>query len=261
MAELFIPTDGPCAGHPCDNCGTCKRGHCCRRDNPDYKLPSLGEWDEPIHGELGVLTVEDDLLQCHCCGEFYSALQTHVFWKHDLTADEYRSIFGLNRNTGLWSQSLKDKIGKANQKRIDQIKRVLEQGRKIRDDASDEQKFAWRTRNHDRMQAKNSHRVAHVGSFRQESLAIQIKRLFADGVSKQDIAKELGVRPKYIRDVLAGVVGEVGGVIVTLQLANEIKVRHLSGESQRSLAIAYGIGMSSINKIVRDMHPVQRAAA
>ena len=34
------------------------------------QLPALGEWDGPVHGELGVLAVdENDQAQCHVCGQ------------------------------------------------------------------------------------------------------------------------------------------------------------------------------------------------
>ena len=46
----------PCNGHLCDGCWTCRNGHCCRRGNANYQLPGLGEWDGPIHSELGVPT-------------------------------------------------------------------------------------------------------------------------------------------------------------------------------------------------------------
>jgi hypothetical protein len=37
---------------------------------PPERLPALGEWDGPVHGELGVLAVDEleDRVQCHVCG-------------------------------------------------------------------------------------------------------------------------------------------------------------------------------------------------
>lgn len=98
--KLIIPTEGPCAGHPCDNCRICRSGRCCRRDNPDYKLPGLGEWDGPIYGELGVLADDGQKVECHCCGEWFVGLGHHIV-QHDLTKEEYKAIFGLSRNRGL----------------------------------------------------------------------------------------------------------------------------------------------------------------
>lgn len=98
--KLTIPTEGPCAGHKCDNCKICRSGRCCRRDNPDYKLPELGEWNGPIYGELGVLVDDGQKVECHCCGEWFTKLGHHIII-HDLTAEEYKSVFGLNKHRGL----------------------------------------------------------------------------------------------------------------------------------------------------------------
>lgn len=106
MSALTIATDGPCAGHLCDHCHICQRGRCCRHDNPDYQLPQLGEWDGPIYGELGVLADDGDKAECHCCGNFYGHLGNHVWRAHNLTADEYRAIFGLRASTGLIGPTL-----------------------------------------------------------------------------------------------------------------------------------------------------------
>ncbi len=95
MSKLPVATEGPCKGHPCDNCWQCKRGQCCRRDHPDYQMPKLGEWDGPVYGELGVLNDDGEKLECHCCGEWFVGLNTHIRLNHNLTAREYRSIFGL----------------------------------------------------------------------------------------------------------------------------------------------------------------------
>lgn len=91
-----IPDAGPCARHPCDDCRACRSGRCCRRDNPDYRLPKLGEWEGPIHGALGVLDRPDgERVRCHACGESYAKLTIHALRSHDLTPEEYRSIFGF----------------------------------------------------------------------------------------------------------------------------------------------------------------------
>jgi hypothetical protein len=91
----------PCAGHPCDNCYTCRQGKCCKRDRPGYHLPPLGDWDGPIYGRLGVLHSDGDRVECHCCGAWYGNLGSHVAARHGMSADEYRSIFGLRQGTAL----------------------------------------------------------------------------------------------------------------------------------------------------------------
>jgi hypothetical protein len=98
---LEIKRVGPCAGHPCDNCKICQKGRCCRTDNPNYRLPELGEWDRPIYGELGVLHDDGEQVECHCCGAWFDALGMHVWKAHNLRPAEYRAIFGLGRTTGL----------------------------------------------------------------------------------------------------------------------------------------------------------------
>lgn len=94
-------TAGPCAGHACDHCSVCRRGRCCRRDRPDYHLPALGDWQEPITGQLGVLASDGEKVQCHICGRWYRYLANHARLAHDLYADEYKALFGLNVTTGL----------------------------------------------------------------------------------------------------------------------------------------------------------------
>lgn len=106
MSTLVIATEGCCKGHLCDNCKTCQSGRCCRKDNPDYKLPELGEWDGPIYGELGVLNDDGEKVECHCCGVYVSNLGNHIR-VHDLTPDEYRSVFGLNYGQGLLGPALR----------------------------------------------------------------------------------------------------------------------------------------------------------
>jgi hypothetical protein len=98
---LEVVRDDPCKDHPCDSCATCRRGRCCRNDNPNYKLPELGDWDELIYGELGALNTDGKRLECHACGEWYVGLGTHAWRAHGITADEYRAYFGLAQSTGL----------------------------------------------------------------------------------------------------------------------------------------------------------------
>lgn len=75
------------------------------------QLPELGEWDGPIHGELGVLAVEPDgsRVQCHACGRWFRFLASHVTQVHRLSADEYRALFGLRAQTGLMSPAMKER--------------------------------------------------------------------------------------------------------------------------------------------------------
>src|SRR5689334_1628762 len=120
---LELATEGPCKGHLCDNCPTCQRGRCCRRDNPNYRLPELGEWDGPIYGELGVLNDDGEKVECHCCGEWFKMIGgIHLLRAHNLTAPEYRAIFGFSQTRGLASQKLRDMWSAHMHRRIDEGK-------------------------------------------------------------------------------------------------------------------------------------------
>jgi hypothetical protein len=84
----------------------CRRRRCCRQDRPDF--PSFGDWLEPIHGALGVLaTDEDGKVICHVCGAAYAALEQHALRRHGLWPEEYRVLFGLERQRALESPALR----------------------------------------------------------------------------------------------------------------------------------------------------------
>ena len=105
VSKLIVPTDGPCKGHPCDNCRICRRGRCCRRDNPHYKLPKEGSWVGRVYGQLGQFAEHGDRVQCHICGDFSKSVGLHVYC-HDVTPKEYRAYFGLNSTRPLCSTGL-----------------------------------------------------------------------------------------------------------------------------------------------------------
>ncbi len=64
-------------------------------------LPEPGDWDGPVFGRLGVLATDGQRVECHACGRWFHHLGHHVRQTHNLTADEYRALFGLNVRTGL----------------------------------------------------------------------------------------------------------------------------------------------------------------
>lgn len=109
LLPLIESVEHCCYGHACDGCPSCVKGRCCRKDNPDYRLPELGDWDGVMYGELGVFADDGDKAECHCCGRWYRHLGNHVARTHGLTADEYRSIFGLRQSTGLIGPALLEK--------------------------------------------------------------------------------------------------------------------------------------------------------
>lgn len=107
--------DSPaCVAHPpCDQCPRCRQGRCCRRDNPEYRLPELGTIT-PYFGALGERNDDGERVECHVCGGWFYSIGSHSWAAHDLTAAEYRTAFGLS-SSGL--------LGPAYRKR----KRALQQ--------------------------------------------------------------------------------------------------------------------------------------
>lgn len=106
---LSVAARGVCHGHPCDSCRTCLGGRCCRRDNPDYRLPNVGDWDGPVYGEIGVANVVGDTMECHACGGFFLSVGVHARRTHDLLADEYKAVFGLFRSKPLCGPATSDR--------------------------------------------------------------------------------------------------------------------------------------------------------
>lgn len=58
---------------------------------PFKYIPPAGE----IHYD------NDGSILCHVCGRSFKKLSTHISSKHNMTTDEYREKFGLNRNSKL----------------------------------------------------------------------------------------------------------------------------------------------------------------
>lgn len=68
----------------------------------------MGDWDAPVFGELGVLAQTEDgtRVQCHACGAWFAAISSGHLFKHNLTAEEYKCLFGLSNTTALISTAL-----------------------------------------------------------------------------------------------------------------------------------------------------------
>lgn len=71
-------------------CSNCVKMY---REHPVNPLPPAGE------------IVYDEKLRpiCHICGRAYNKLMSHARLKHDLTAIEYKKLFGLNTTQGIIS--------------------------------------------------------------------------------------------------------------------------------------------------------------
>lgn len=117
----------PCAGHECDHCPRCDKGRCCRSDNARYTLPAEGSW-QPVNGEVGVRNTDGDRMECHACGGWYRTVAGHAWQAHDLTADEYRALFGLS-NRGLVGESLAVSQSERMKRRIDDGSLILPRNR------------------------------------------------------------------------------------------------------------------------------------
>jgi hypothetical protein len=104
---LRVPDQGPCAGHPCDDCERCRVGDCCGSDVGEAGLPLQGSWPHTWHGRLGVLRrTASGWLVCACCGTRTENLARHA-QAHGLSADAYRAMWGLNCTTALVSARLR----------------------------------------------------------------------------------------------------------------------------------------------------------
>jgi AP2 domain len=120
--RLEIAVEGPCKGHGCDNCKTCRAGRCCRRDNPLYRLPEEGSWPGPIFGTLGVLASDGVRVQCHICGNWYLTVARHAVTAHDVTAREYKALFGFPLKKGLVSPYEHGKLSSASRPTLDRYR-------------------------------------------------------------------------------------------------------------------------------------------
>lgn len=80
----------------CWNCYTHYKEH------PVNKLPEKGE----------IKYDEEGRVVCHICGRAYDRLAAHIRYKHNMTKDEYREEFGLNRTQRLTSEGHSNKLSK-----------------------------------------------------------------------------------------------------------------------------------------------------
>lgn len=76
--------------------------------------------ESPPEVRAGILNHSSSgLQQCHECYEFFEFLGSHIHI-HDLTAEEYKEVWGLNRQTPLMSEDRRNdqkRVAKRNQER------------------------------------------------------------------------------------------------------------------------------------------------
>lgn len=56
--------------------------------------------------------LEQEKLPCLLCGKAFNGLYTHINFCHDMTADDYRAMFGIPKHCGLSGTLLRDKQSK-----------------------------------------------------------------------------------------------------------------------------------------------------
>lgn len=81
---------------------------------------------------------DSDLLRCHVCGRRYRFLAQHARLAHGLTADDYRGLAGLNRQTRLMAAGMRARI---RENTAPLIARLREEG-KLKNWAEDRDKWA-----------------------------------------------------------------------------------------------------------------------
>lgn len=64
------------------------------------------------HGFKGVLLCDKKTgeIQCHICGGWFHWLQNHIHGSHKIKGDEYRERFGLEYNTALCSEKVREHL-------------------------------------------------------------------------------------------------------------------------------------------------------
>lgn len=76
----------------------------------NYKEP-LMKFDGG-YGYIGALLFdgESEKIQCHLCGEWFGALSNHLAREHNMSANSYKEVVGLLKNTALLSESAREKL-------------------------------------------------------------------------------------------------------------------------------------------------------
>ncbi|MCC6475369.1 MAG: MucR family transcriptional regulator [Burkholderiales bacterium] len=69
----------------------------------------------PPFGQVGTIERDplEDRLRCHVCGRWCRNLAQHARLAHELAAAEYRATFGLNRQTRLVSDGMRERLREA----------------------------------------------------------------------------------------------------------------------------------------------------
>jgi len=83
-----------------------------------------------MFGEHGCLASDGEKIQCHVCGKWFRSLAPmHLERKHQMSADEYRKEFGLNKGTGLISELLRQTLRETHAERLNTYPKNLDAAR------------------------------------------------------------------------------------------------------------------------------------
>lgn len=79
----------------------------------NYKEPLMKF--EGGHGFVGALVFdgESGKIQCHLCGNWYDALSNHIHREHNMDAEYYKKVVGLNKGTALINEKVRASLIKS----------------------------------------------------------------------------------------------------------------------------------------------------
>lgn len=237
---LEIACDGPCAGHHCDQCRTCRSGHCCRRDNPNYTLPEMGSWEGATYGDLGVLVDDGARVECHCCGKWFRTLARHIWHAHDLTTHEYRALFGLGKRRGLCSAAVSAAQAEVQRKRMPEVMAKLAIARDALAARTPEQIYADR---HQPLRLETRKAVSQGRG----GIKTNICQTCGGSFSGYWVKRRRACSPECLEALLTC----EGRRKLTANKAREIRDAYAAGEASKSLAARYGVTPSMIVQVVR----------
>lgn len=114
----------------CQFCGEISdtTGKYCQKCYNYLKIHPEGRYDLPPKGQV-VYAINGDPI-CAICGMAYRKLGNHIRFKHKMTQNEYRDIFGLYHNTKLSNDGYKNLMRKYNKRNYDRVVKgnLLEKG-------------------------------------------------------------------------------------------------------------------------------------
>ena len=134
-----------------------------------------------------------DKIQCLLCGKKFKMLGPHLNQTHEITADEYRDIYGLPYGRGLCCKSTKDKF-------IEQANKLREEGKILTGFVSKNHKIKTHKKGPRRitpLHSKDRSRfMKKISLERTKYLDLDFDKcweLFNSGMTQKQIGKKFGV--------------------------------------------------------------------